>query len=309
MDPEYLEKLLGPGRKRFKSIEISDSGEARITVLVGDREVTIEGPITKVEGVPSEAVLWRDSTWLEREFRTHGSLRAAARAHGLPDETAYRMTQYARRKLNWRISEGNELKRWEFVARYFAETDPKARPTLTAVFEALDTSLGNASVWKKEVLAGKIFGARFTYERLVEVQTQTRADTRYVYFPGSKLKLEDFSLAQLTGWPSLPPGLLSDLLPTLDGLSTQTVKLEGRKLYLELEHAGTPLHFEVTLMEPASLDAEATLEAVAVVEENSVDRGVRRYTFRVGERRVEVRGRLTCVHQASAKGTYKVRTR
>ena len=303
MRREDLERLLGTGKKQIKNIEIADNGEVVITFLVRGKTVTLAGPVKSVEDAPTTETPWEDAGWLGREFRTHGSLRAVAKAHDFSAETRNKMILYARHTLGWRIQDGNELKRWAFLTHYFEEVDPKARPTFESICTELGISLGNAALWKREALAGKFFSNYFTYEKLVALQVQSRAGTHYVYFPGSDFTLADFSLAQMEGWPTLPTGLLSDLLPKLNGFETQGVTMSSRHLRLQLDHYGTPLDTKVALANaPAALESDATLEAIEALEH-----GVNAYYFAVGERRVEVLGKLTHVLQASTNADYKVR--
>lgn len=301
MRQEDLEKLLGPGKKRIKSLEIADNGEVTITLLVGEKEVILERTaVDRIINAPLEELPWEEnSTWLEREFRAHGSFPAVARAHGFSKQRLDHMVNYARRVLAWRIQDGHELVRWEFLSRLFAEVDPKARPTLDTLCTDLDISLGNASLWKGQALGGRFFSTYFNEEKLRAIQT----GDNYVYFPGTNLTAKDFRLAHLEGWPELPAGLLNELLPKLDGLETHQVSLSGSNLNLELTHHGAPLAFEVALAEPTEIPGDATLLAIDSLEPRNP---VRLYRFGVGERLLAVYGTLHHVLQASTNVRYEV---
>ena len=302
MRQEDLEKLLGSGKKRIKSLEIADNGEVTITLLVGEKEVILERTaVDRIINAPLEELPWEeDSTWLEREFRTHGSLPAVARAHGFSKQRLDRMVNHARRVLAWRIQDGHELVRWEFLSRLFAEVDPRVRPTLDALCTDLDISLGNASLWKGQALGGKFFSSYFNETKLGAIQI----GDDYVYFPGTKLTAKDFRLAHHEGWPELPRGLLNELLPKLDSFETHQVSLSVSNLTLELTHRGAPLAFEVALAEPTELPNDTALLAIEPLEPRSP---VRLYRFGVGARVLAVHGTLRRVLQASTNIRYEVR--
>ena len=300
VDHDELEHLLS-GKKRITGVEITKDGELRVTFVVGEKSITLTGSAELGEA-PTFARPWEKPGWLAEQFAEYGSLRAVGTAFALTERALKIMHAYAQNELGWRIQEGHELKRWAFIERYFAAADPSARPTLETVARPLGISQGHASQWKAEALSGKFFSSYFTLEKLLTIQNHSRLGARYVYFPGSALSPGDFALAQGEGWPTLPPGLVSDLLPRLSDWETKTIRAQHNRLHVALTHQDANLEFELTLTDeerPAPTEG-AQLESIHMLE----DRPGLRYFVLSG---ANVTGEVTRVLQASAGTRYKLR--
>ena len=299
MEGEDLEQLI-TGKARVVGVKVYDQNKLRITLEVNGRAITLEG-LPDVGPSLKLARPWEEAGWLEAQMREQGSLRAVARAYSLSDRALKLMYAYAHNQLGWRVQEGTELKRWTFLERYFALADPSARPTIDEVAKPLGITQGHASKWIAAALKGQFFSSRFSPEKLAAIQSRDRLGSTYVYFPGSDLTLSDFPLAQADGWPDLPIGLLSDLLPRLSSWETRSFDLSAHRLRASLRHEGHLVDFEVDVTEsgePFALDDEE------ICSVRALKRGLLCFVLK----KSETIGRVSKVYKASAGSRYVVRS-
>lgn len=300
MAPVAREKLqdLVEGRKRIIKVDIIGDDELLITMEVRGRIYTVRGQ-PEIGAAPTIVRPWEnedDPNWLLENYAEHGSFAAISEAFSLTDKAARTMQAYARDRLHWRIQDGNEMKRWEFIKQYFASPVPSERPNADVIAEQLRASKGNISRWKNEALAGRFFSKYFSLERLLELQNYQR--THYVYFPDTTFTPADFSLAHEDGWPMLPAGLLSELLPRLKGWKTRDVNIMSGTLRVNLLHAGEPIEFELETkpQNTAILKEASHLESIQAFEDHD---GTLHLNFDTGETTGQV------VHVIEARATPK----
>ena len=242
-----LRELLSNEHSRVLGIEVSDDGRIAVTLSAAGRVFTLPGEFIDSPGdIMLERVPpWFETGWLEAEFIRHGSVKGVGNAHGLTRSETSMMNTYAIQHLGWCIQEGNDLKRWELLSRFFDAPDPQARPMLTRLARELGIPKGTASVWVGEALVGKFFSYTLSLEKLVLMQS---GKFDYVYFPGEKSR-SDYTLLQADGWPQLPRGLLRDLLPNLDELELVTAFRRGATLLVSLSHFGQPIRLELEVQD------------------------------------------------------------
>ena len=296
VDRDELEQLLA-GKKTITGVEITEDGELRVTFEVRGREITLSGS-AEVGEAPAFMRPWENPGWLAAQYADLGSLRGVAQAYGFTERATKIMQAYAQNELGWRIQEGFELRRWEFIERYFADSDPSKRPTLGTVAQQLHISQGHASQWKAAALEGQFFSKYFSSEKLIVLQHQVKGGQR-IFFPGTNTSPRDFVLGRAEGWPNLPPGLLSDLLPRLASWKTKDVQETPLGLSIALIHEGETLEFEVeaTTREGVISNGDVLLSVHALGDR------LRRFDFKQGR----VIGRLCLVLSASAGATYTLR--
>ena len=297
VEGDDLEQLIS-GRARVIGVKIFDKDKLIITLEVNGRTISVRG-FPEIGSALKVVRPWEEPGWLEAQLREYGSLRAVARAYELTDRALKLMYAYAHGELGWRIQEGTELKRWTFLERYFASAMPSARPTALAVAEPLGVAQGIASRWVSEALKGKFFSSRFSPEKLAAIQSHERLGSAHVYFPGSDRSLAEFSLAREDGWPTLPAGLLNDLLPKLSSWETRSVIHEETALRVSLRHQGHVLDFEI---EVSAQEGDPVSEAAELISIKASERGLLRFVF--GD--ANVVGRVSKVYEASAGRPYDV---
>ena len=233
---------------------------------------------------------WFEAGWLEREFRHHGSLSAVAEAHGLDASGLRALNHYAVKELGWRVQEGHDIKRWEFYTRFFDLPDADARPPLMALASELGVPKANASLWVKEARAGRFFSKRMSLETLAVMQSGL---VDHNYFPGESQQRGVYALLRARGWPTLPRGLLSDLLPLLKNVIFVSAEPRRGLLRFELEHLFRPLVFDLDAPPPPF-----ATDSLRAVEEGP--QGALSFVF--GEGRLQ--GTISRVHKADAGPFY-----
>ena len=297
VDRDELEQLLA-GKKTITGVEITEDGELRVTFEVRGREIVLSGS-AEVGAAPAFKRPWEEPGWLAAQYAEQGSVRAVAQAFGFTERATKIMQAYAQNELGWRIQEGFELRRWEFIERYFADPDPSKRPTLGTVAQQLHISQGHASQWKAAALEGQFFSKYFSFEKLIILQHQVKGGQR-IFFPGTNISPRDFVLGRAEGWPDLPPGLLSDLLPRLAVWETGTVSQTPSGLHLALIHNRETLEFEI---EVSRRDGALSSEDEALRNVYDLGDGLRQFDFTQGR----ITGRLSRILSASAGSTYTLR--
>ena len=300
VDKDELEQLLS-GKKTITGVEITkgeEGAELRVTFEVNGREITLSGS-AEVGEAPTFTRPWEAPGWLAAQYAEHGSLRAVAQAYGFTERATKIMQAYALNELGWRIQEGFEMRRWEFIERYFAEPNPGNRPTLESAARPLHISQGHASQWKAAALEGQFFSKSFSLEKLIVLQHQARGEQR-VFFPGTDTSPRDFALSRTEGWPDLPAGLLNDLLPRLEGWETKGVRDTPAGLYINLVHREAALAFEIAVIDWEGARGE---EIRTLQDIRGLENGLRRFDFV----HAFVIGRVNRVLRASAGATYALR--
>ena len=299
VERENLQELI-VGRKKIIGVEVVGDDELLITMLVNGREITLRGQ-PEIDAAPTFVRPWEDDpNWLNKNYAEHGSFAAISRAYSLTDNAAGTMQAYAKDRLHWRIQDGNEMKRWQFIELHFASPVPSKRPPAEQIAKQLDISKGNVSRWRTEALAGRFFSKYFTLERLLELQNYRR--THYVYFPDAEFSPDDFSLAQKDGWPTLPAGLLSELLPRLKGWETHGIQETSQGHRVKLIHTGKAIEFELVGVETrrGSVADAGQLNAIETLEDRD---GILRFSFDAAR----IDGQVAQVHEARATPHYDLR--
>ena len=194
-----LRELLSNEHSRILALKVSKDGRVAVTLTAAGRVFTLPSEfIDSLDDAMLERVPpWFEVGWLEAEFVRHGSVKAIGRARGLSHSEITAINVYAIQYLGWRIQEGNDLKRWELLSRFFKACDPQARPMLTHLALELSIPKGTASVWVGEALVGKFFSHTLSLEKLVLMQSSL---LDYVYFPGAESRI-DYALLKVKGWP------------------------------------------------------------------------------------------------------------
>ncbi|CAN5841757.1 hypothetical protein BH24DEI2_BH24DEI2_27690 [soil metagenome] len=243
----------------------------------------------------AEARPWHQAGWVADNLKKHGSFSAVGAAYHLSTPDLNSLRSYAHAVLGWRQFEGNQIKRWEFIILYFEEPDPDRRPALRELGEHLGLSIGTLHNYKEQALQGQFFSKSFTSERLSLMQF---ADVSFNYFPLTDEPHTAFELPNARGWPDLPRGLLSDLLP---GLSLAVDKVEGlkRSLTFNLRHV-EPVRFKATL------EGDLTIAPTALQVSRFDDRGRRLFRLSEGNASVELVGVVQSVLEASAGADYRL---
>ena len=237
-----LAELFETGTPYLRAVEVSEDGGVAISFDLAGRTFTLpkEYVAAYLDDLLSEMPPWCEAGWLEREFLEHeGKLASIAKANGFSAADLRAMTHYAAKQLNWRIQEGHDIRRWELYVHFFEDPDPDARSPVTAVGKAVGIPAANALLWAKEAAEGKFFSKAMSLEKLAQIHSD---EFPYVYFPG-EVQTRDYALFKGRGWPHLPRGLLSDLLPRLDQLVLISATFKRPHLTLSLEHFGQPLVF------------------------------------------------------------------
>ena len=242
MDISEFYDSVKTGNYRVLRIERFKDGEKAVTVDMGGRIITLPRELSRAleDDALADVPPWYEVGWLESEFKRLGSIRAVGLKQGLTHSESIAMNTYSIKYLDWRIHEGNDLKRWELYDKFFGVADPKMRPKRTHLAEELGIPRSNVSLWLSEALAGKFFSAYMTLENLVLMQSG-RFD--YVYFPGEDAP-RDWVLLKAKGWPKLPLGLLSDLLPRLSALEFVSAEIGATSVRLTLSYYAQPLVFD-----------------------------------------------------------------
>ena len=181
MKPTSIADLLTSGRVRLyrtevhsggDTLNVADKREVALYVTIGSEKYCLRVPLDllTVESLGSVSVPkprpWEEnSDWLSEKYQAHGSFPAIVASLGLETQDAKAMHIYARNILGWRIEEGVQLLRWEFVRRYYAQARPDLRPKLREVARQLGVSASTLSAWRKEIETGHLFNQRFTAVR------------------------------------------------------------------------------------------------------------------------------------------------
>ncbi len=243
-----LADLFARSSPHLLAVEVEADGRVNITFKVAGRTFTLPKAYveTYIDDLLAEMPPWCEAGWLEREYQRHGSLSTIAKAHGFSDSELRVMNHYAAKELDWRIQEGYDIKRWELYSRFFEAPDPAERGSASALGRALGLSQANVSLWVIEARQGKFFSKAMTLERLALIQSEVFDP---VYFPG-ETGGRDYALFKAKGWPDLPRGLLSDLLPQLENLNLVSATFKNKLLTLSLEHFGQPIVFSLEVDSP-----------------------------------------------------------
>ena len=233
------------------------TGTVRVTIPISDLDLD-----TVAEESEKERI-WERPGWLLREYKKHGKYTAIAKAAGLPRTDMYTMRNYAQ-TLGWRPFEGTQIKRWEVIANYYLELNPKKRPKLHELAEIYKLSRGVVHKYVNEAQQGIFFAKSFNYQRL---QTMQLKDLDLMYFPDTGEDHRHFDLPQAKGWPNLPRGLLNDFLPRLN---LEIVKLEshGNDVMFYLSHQEQPITFSAQLDQTLNLEAKNVRFAAYVQDED-----------------------------------------
>lgn len=254
-----LAELFETSSPYLQAVEVAEDGRVAITFSVAGRTFTLPKEYVEahIDNLLEQVPPWAEAGWLEAEYRRHGKLKRIAEAHGFSNAELRAMTHYAAKQLDWRIQEGFDIKRWELYTRFFEPPDPAERVPATALGRTLGIPAANVSLWVNEALAGKFFSKAMNLERLALIQSEVFDP---VYFPGEEEK-RDYALVRAKGWPQLPRGLLSDLLPRLENLELVSAR-RGKMLTLSLEHFGQPLVFSLEVeASPPQLSSLHRVEA------------------------------------------------
>lgn len=289
-----LADLFARSRPHLLAVEVADDGRVSITFKVAGRTFTLPKAYveTYMDDLLAEMPPWCEAGWLEREYQLHGNLSTIAKAHGFSNAQLRAMTHYTAKELDWRIQEGYDIKRWELYTRLFEPTDPDERKPASALGRKLGIPAANVSLWVIEARQGKFFSKAMTLERLALIQSEVFDP---VYFPG-ETGSRDYALFEARGWPQLPRGLLSDLLPHLDNLSLVSATFKNKLLTLSLDHFGQPIVF--------SLEVDSPPPKLSTLNDVQIQPGGRlAFTFAEGV----VSGTVVQVQSASAGNFYLFR--
>lgn len=286
-----LADLFARSSPQLLAVEVADDGRVSITFKVAGRTFTLpkEYVETYLDDLLAQMPPWCEAGWLETEYQQHGNLSVIAATHNFSDNELRAMTHYAAKELDWRIQEGYDIKRWELYTRYFESPDAAERGSASALGRPLGLSHANVSLWVREARQGKFFSKAVTLERLALIQSEV---FNPVYFPG-ETAARDYALFKANGWPQLPRGLLSDLLPRLDNLSLVSATFKNKLLTLSFEHFGQPVVF--------GLEVDASPPNLSSLQTVQTEPGGRlAFTFAEGE----VSGTVMKVQNASAGNFY-----
>ena len=301
MKPDIKAKLRELGI--FDSDKITSVALMRNTVKVtlshpdGPVRLSIPRKDLGLDKSPSEAAAprpWHQPGWLAENIKKYGSFAVIGSTFNLSALDVISLRSYAYDVLKWRQFEGVQIKRWEFIKLYFEAAEPGMRPALRELGEHLGLSVGTVHNYKELALQGQFFAKTFTNEKLSLMQLP---DVSFDYFPITGESLESFSLPAARGWPNLPRGLLSDLLPLL---SLQVDQVEGskRSVTFNLVHV-EPLRFKATL------EGELTFSPTAIKVTRFDDRGRLLFSLSKGKTKVELVGVVQNVLEASSGAEYR----
>ena len=297
MNPDIKAKLraLGILDGKITSVELLRD-TVKVTLAHPDGPVRLSIPRQDLGLGPASETApppWHQAGWAAANLKKYGSFAAVGSAFGLSAPELSSLRSYAYKELKWRQFEGVQVKRWEFLTLYFESPDPEQRPPLRELAAQLGLSVAVTHSYKASALQGQFFSKSFTHEKLGLLQLP---DVSLDYFPVTGESLSAFALPNAEGWPDLPRGLLSDLLPGMS-LQVDSVKASKGAVTFNLTHVES-IRFTATF------DGDLTFAPTAIQVTRDDDRGRLSFHLSNGDTMVECFGVVQRVLEASAGADY-----